>query len=325
MTEGCRGEGGFLLNKNGERFLANYPDSAKAMEVAPRDIVSRNIAREIQAGRGYQDSYVHLDIRHLGEAKIAARLPGIRDLSINFVGVDPVKEPIPVQPGNHYTMCGVDTDDNGATRLPGLYAAGECACVSVHGANRLGGNSLLDTLVFGKISGEAAADDVNAQAASNQGASALNQALDETRGFLKELKSRSGGESPTRLKEELGQVMADGVGIFRDEETLGKALARVKELQERYKKISLTYGGDRANFDLVWALELKGNIDVAECVVVGAMARQESRGSQFRTDFPKRDDANFLKHSLFSWDGAGTQLAYTPVQLGLWEPKERKY
>ncbi len=325
MTEGCRGEGGFLLNNKGERFLANYPDSAKAMEVAPRDIVARNIGREILAGRGFENAYVHLDIRHLGEQKIRDRLPGIRDLSINFVGVDPIQEPIPVQPGQHYTMGGIDTNENGETPVKGFYAAGECACVSVHGANRLGGNSLLETLVFGKVAGEHAGDYIQSKTTSNQGISALNQALDEVKGSIEELKSRPEGESPAALRDELGAAMKDGVGLFREEATLTATLQKVKDIQARYRKISLNDHGLRANYDLLWALELKGNIDVAETIVAGAVARKESRGSQFRTDFPTRDDANFLKHTMATWTGSGAALDYAPVALGMWEPKERKY
>jgi succinate dehydrogenase / fumarate reductase flavoprotein subunit len=190
MTEGCRGEGGYLVNDKGERFLANYPDSAKAMEVAPRDITSRNMTREILEGRGIGGKdYLHLDLRHLGEKKITTRLPGIRDIAMNFVGVDPIKEPIPVQPGQHYTMGGISTDDSCATSIPGLYAAGECACISVHGANRLGGNSLLETIVFGAIGGEAMAKYIGGGGASKPG-KVFDQALAKVEKELSELESR---------------------------------------------------------------------------------------------------------------------------------------
>lgn len=325
MTEGCRGEGGYLLNNKGERFLANYPDSAKAMEVAPRDIVARNMWREIQAGRGFENAYLLLDIRHLGEKRIQERLPGIRDLAINFVGVDPVKDPIPVQPGQHYTMGGIDTDDNGATKIEGLYAAGECACVSVHGANRLGGNSLLDTLVFGKIAGEHAGDYILSKSKTNQGASALKQALDEVKAMIEGLKNQSGEESPTKIKVELGEVMKEKVGIFRDEKSLLFALDKVRELKDRYKRAGLQYKGGKANYDLLWTLALKGNLDVAEVIIVGALHRKESRGSHFREDYPKRDDQNFLKHTIAKWNGEEPEISWSPVTLGLFEPKERKY
>ncbi|MBM4389244.1 MAG: FAD-binding protein, partial [Deltaproteobacteria bacterium] len=317
MTEGCRGEGGFLLNNRGERFLANYPDSAKAMEVAPRDIVARNITREILAGRGFENAYVHLDMRHLGEGKIVDRLPGIRDLSINFAGVDPVKEPVPVQPGQHYTMGGIDTNDKCETIYKGLYAAGECACVSVHGANRLGGNSLLDTIVFGKIAGEAAADYVQGLTAGKGADSLLKEALKEEESKIAELKSRSGNENPSVIKNELASVMAEKVGIFREEKQLAEALVRVRALKSRFPGVSLKYKGGNCNFDLLWTLELKGNLDVAEVITLGALLRKESRGSQFRLDYDKRDDQNFLRHTLARWDGKEPRIEYSPVALGL--------
>jgi len=327
MTEGCRGEGGYLVNDKGERFLANYPDSAKAMEVAPRDITSRNMTREILEGRGIGGKdYLHLDLRHLGEKKITTRLPGIRDIAMNFVSVDPIKEPIPVQPGQHYTMGGISTDDSCATSIPGLYAAGECACISVHGANRLGGNSLLETIVFGAIGGEAMAKYIEGGGASKPG-KVFEQALDKVEKELNELESRKKGESFAEIKETMASTMAEKVGIFRDETQLSEALKIIQNLKERFKKVFIPGpGGSRSfNFGIYNILDLGGNLDTAECVIMGALNRKESRGSHFRNDFPNRDDEKFLKHTVYSLEGEHPCIEYREVGLGLWEPKERKY
>ncbi len=327
MTEGCRGEGGFLTNKDGERFLKNYSDSAKAMETAPRDIVARNMQREINEGRGVNGNFINLDIRHLGAEKIMERLPGIRDIAMNFVGVDPITTPIPVRPGQHYTMGGIDTDENGATCVEGFYAAGECACVSVHGANRLGGNSLLETLVFGKFAGEAAADYVLSKSALKKGDGALKQGLDEELAKFKRLTESKGTEKAGTIRDELGRLMAEKVGIFRKEEELKDAFKEVKNLQKRFENVSVSYSGMKFNQALVMALEVEGNLAMAEAIVYGAAVRKESRGSHFRTDFPKRDDENFLRHTVVTWDIAEKKMkpSWKPVILGLFEPKERKY
>ena len=327
MTEGCRGEGGYLVNNKGERFLANYPDSRKAMEIAPRDIVSRNIQREIMAGRGFENAYVHLDLRHLGEKKIETRLPEIRELCISFAGVDPIHQPIPVQPGQHYTMGGIDCDKDCKAPMEGLYAAGECSCVSVHGANRLGGNSLLETIVFGQVAGESASKFVLAKGAATQSADVKfhEQTLEREKQKLEAIRNLSGKENPFTIKLELQTVMRDKVGMFRVENDLAEAMRKVKELKERFKNASLQYKGNRANFNLLGYLDVKGNLDIAEVIVAGAVARKESRGSHFRIDFPKRDDKGFLKHTIATLVNGEVKLSYKDVNLSLYPPAERKY
>ena len=324
ITEGCRGEGGFLLNNKGERFLEKYSDSKKDMEVAPRDIISRNIIREIMAGGGFDNSYVHLDLRHLGEEKIIQRLPGIRDICMEFAGVDPAKDLIPVQPGQHYTMGGIDCSTECETNVKRFYAAGEAACVSVHGANRLGGNSLLDTIVFGAIAGSNAAGHVR-NSLDKKGEGALNNALKHAEQRIDALCKSASNESHTDIKIALNKVMDNNVGIFRNASKLKEAVNEVKTLQERYKRIKINYTGKRVNLNLVWALELNGSLDVAEAVIAGALAREESRGSHFRTDFPARDDTGWLKHTLAYFTPEGVRLDYKPVNIGPFEPKERKY
>ncbi|HEY3356124.1 MAG TPA: FAD-binding protein [Polyangia bacterium] len=325
MTEGCRGEGGFLTNADGKRFLADYPDSAKAMEIAPRDITARNMTREILAGRGVKGQYINLDLRHLGAEKIMSRLPGIREIAMNFVGVDPITAPIPVIPAQHYTMGGLSTNIDGETEIPGLYAAGEGACVSVHGGNRLGGNSLLDTIVFGAIAGWKAADHVEGKAAVKQGEKAVADAVAQEKDELEKLRGANGAEDPAAIRDELGQIMLDHCGIFRERAKLAPAVEKILELKERFKHVKAVYRGTGMNPELTGNLELKANLDVAEVVVKGALAREESRGSHFRTDFPQRDDGKFLKHTIARYVNGAAQLESAPVTLGKWEPKERKY
>jgi fumarate reductase flavoprotein subunit len=340
ITEAARGEGGIMVNKDGYRYLQDYDlgmpleisdprhPLKKTMELGPRDRLSQAFMKEREKGRTIPGPYgdvVHLDLRHLGEKKIDTKIPFVRELATKYVGVDPVSEPIPVRPVLHYCMGGIDTDNNGATSVPGLFAAGEVACVSINGANRLGSNSLPELLVFGARAGRAAAKfaaghpDLDRSALEKQGA-------DEKEKIVRNFIRKEGGtERVATLRQEMKKTMESGAGIYRSEGSLKETCDKLAELSERFANITLEDRSLTFNTELTSALELENMLEVAQTIAHSALAREESRGSHQRTDHPKRDDENYLKHSLAYCADSAPRIEYKDVVITRWPPAERVY
>ncbi len=337
MTEGCRGEGGILLNKDGYRYLQDYglgPEipvgetKNKYMELGPRDRLSQAFWQEQQRGRTIESPFgdvVHLDLRHLGEKKLLERLPFICELSRAYMGVDPVKEPIPVRPVVHYTMGGIETDGLSATRMPGLFAVGECASNGLHGANRLGSNSLCEIVVFGKVAGEQAA--LFAKQHSHIDSNILYRQGLEVVAKSVSLMENGGTENPADIRNEMGDAMESGVGIYRTAETMQNTIDKLKELKERYKRVRVADKSSVFNTDWLYTIELGFLLDVAESVAHSAIQRKESRGSHQRIDgFEERDDVNYLKHSLaFRNENGAPTIEYSDVKITKSQPAKRVY
>jgi len=323
ITEGARGEGGYLLNKNGERFMKKY--APEKIELAPRDIVARSEQTEILEGRGWEGPngpYIALDLTHLGEGKINERLPLIRDVAIKLGGVDPVKEYIPIRPAAHYSMGGIKANSKTETPIAGLYAAGECSCLSLHGANRLGTNSTAECVVFGAVAGEEAAKHASSASLHNLPSEKLQE--EEKRVFDRILRSK-GDEKVAKIRDNMRHVMNEKAWIFRTGDQLKEGLKEIRVLRERFKHITVEDKDSEFNTGLIAALQLDYMLELAEITIVSALPRAESRGAHSRRDYPKRDDTNWLKHTLAYNTTEGPRLEYTPVTITKWMPAARTY